>query len=95
MKFALFFRFFDSWYIIKYLFTNRGWSAIEGPIFIYSGSQTVKTINSKEINEAESEYMNMGPLNYRSSAVHVIDWDLGKAVCFVDPRRYVSLGLSQ
>ena len=35
---------------------------------MYSGSHTVKTINLKKNNEAESEYMNMDPLNYRSTA---------------------------
>ena len=45
----------------------QGRLVIEEPIFIYSGSK--KQSISKEINEAESEYMNMGPpLNYRSSA---------------------------
>ena len=42
---------------------------MRGPIFIHLGSQTVKTINFKDINVAESEYVNMSPLNYRSSIV--------------------------
>ena len=37
-------------------------------VYNNNNNNNKKTI-SKEINEAESEYMNMGPLNYRSSAV--------------------------
>ena len=47
---------------------DRKRSVIQGPIFIYSGSQIGRQSISKQINEAESEYMNMDPLNYRSSA---------------------------
>jgi hypothetical protein len=37
-----------------------------GAIFIYSCSQTLKQSISKEINNAEHEYMNMVPPIYRS-----------------------------
>ena len=39
-------------------------------VFIYSCSQTLKTMISKEINKAEHEYMSISPPppNYRSSA---------------------------
>ena len=40
-----------------------------GGLFIYSCLHLVKTIDFKRINDAEHEYMNIGPLNYLSSAV--------------------------
>ena len=61
-------------------------SIIEG-VLIYSCSQTVKQSISKDINNAEHEYMKMGPLNYRSffaactdiylRRISVYDWMTG------------------
>ena len=49
---------------------DRGRLIIEGAhTHIFGFTNRENNQFQKEINEAESEYMNMGPLNYRSSAV--------------------------
>ena len=52
-------------------FRDRGGSVIEGADIHKFGFTNRENNQFKETNEAESEYMNMGPLNYRYSAVPV------------------------
>ena len=51
---------------------NQGPRAIDnwrGHIFMYSSSQTAKTMISKEINGTKDEFINIFPLIYQSSGV--------------------------
>ena len=79
MKKSFAYRGTEAWNNLSTNISNQGRRKIDnwgGGTFIYSCSQTVKTIDfkieitiSKEINCAEHEYMNIAPPppNYRSS----------------------------
>ena len=45
---------------------------LRGPILIYSDSAALIFLKLIVFTVCEPEYMNMGPLNYRSSAVPVL-----------------------